>query len=227
MRKIVYFCLALLLVGLFGCSANTVQSKPGPKPATASSDTIPAYVKAEAKRVSALVRAVQNPHTFTVVGVSDLHYLKGDTQVDRALNEMALGIKEVSSQVPVDYKIAFGDYIYRGKGFENFQDGVEEMQAATDILNKALGVEGNQIRLTGNHDANAMELDKGELKQFFTMHDLYQYLGKYNEKMVTDSVNPEGNYGYIDIPEKKIRIVCLNTSDFTDEGKPTVVPDNE
>ena len=96
MRKIVYFCLALLLVGLFGCSANTVQSKPGPKPATASSDTIPAYVKAEAKRVSALVRAVQNPHTFTVVGVSDLHYLKGDTQVDRALNEMALGIKEVS-----------------------------------------------------------------------------------------------------------------------------------
>lgn len=45
--------------------------------------------------------------------------------------------------------------------------------------------------------------------------------------MVTDSVNPEGNYGYIDIPEKKIRIVCLNTSDFTDEGKPTVAPDKK
>ena len=227
MRKIVYFCLALLLAGLFGCSFNTVQSKPGPKPAAASADTVPAYVKAEAKRVSALVRAVQNPHTFTIIGVSDLHYLKANAQVGKALNEMALGIKEVSSQVPVDIKIAFGDYIYRGKGFENYRDGVEEMQAATDILNTAFGQRGNQIRLTGNHDANAMELDKGELKKFFTMHDLYQYLGKHDEKMVTDSVNPEGNYGYIDIPEKKIRIVCLNTSDFTDEGKPIVVPDKK
>ena len=154
---------------------------------------VPAYVKAEAKRVSGLVRAVQNPHTFTIIGVSDLHYLKGNAQIGRALNEMALGVKEISSQVPVDYKIAFGDYIYRGKGCENYRDGVEEMQAATGILNKAFGQSGNQIRLTGNHDANAMELDKGELN----------------------------------IPEKKIRIICLNTSDFTDEGKPTVVPDKK
>ena len=53
------------------------------------------------------------------------------------------------------------------------------------------------------------------------MQDIYRYLGRYNGKMVTDSVNPKGNYGYIDIPEKKIRIICLNTSDFTDEGKPS------
>ena len=227
MRKIVYFCLVLLLVALFGCSVNTAQSKPESKPAAASSGIVPDYVKAEAKRVSGLVRAVQNPHTFTITGVSDLHYLKDNAQVDRALNEMALGIKEISSQVPVDYKIAFGDYIYRGKGCENYRDGVEEMQAATGILNKAFGQSGNQIRLTGNHDANAMELDKGELKQFFTMHDLYGFVGKYNGNMITDSLNPEGNYGYIDIPEKKIRIICLNTSDFTDEGKPTVVPDKK
>ena len=227
MRKIVYFCLALLLVGLFGCGVNTTQSKPDPKPAAASAGTVPAYVQAEAKRVSDLVRAVQNPHTFTIVAVSDLHYLKGDAKVGKALNEMALGIKEVLSQVPVDYKIAFGDYIYRGKGYEKYQDGVEEMQAANDILNTAFGQSGNQVRLTGNHDANAMELDRGELKQFFTMHDLYQYLGKHSGNMITDSLNPEGNYGYIDIPEKKIRIICLNTSDFTDEGKPTVIPDQK
>ena len=227
MKKTFCFCLALLLVCLFGCGVNTGQSKSDMKSGSFSSNTVPAYVKAEAKRVSGLVRAVQNPHTFTIVGVSDLHYMKGNAQIGKALNEMALGIKEVLSQVPVDYKIAFGDYIYRGKGFENYRDGVEEMQAATDILNTAFGHGGNQIRLTGNHDTNAMELDKGEPKKFFSMHDLYQYLGKHNEKMVTDSVNPEGNYGYIDIPEKKIRIVCLNTSDFTDEGKPTVVPDKK
>ena len=177
MRKIVYFCLALLLVALLGCSVNTAQSKPGPKPAAASDDSVPANVKAEAKRVSGLVHAVQNPHTFTIIGVSDMHYLKGNAQVGRALNEMALGIKEISSQVPVDYKIAFGDYIYRGKGCENYRDGVEEMQAAIGILDKAFGQSGNQIRLTGNHDANAMELDTGTPKQFFTMHALSGYVG--------------------------------------------------
>ena len=228
MKKIIYVCLALLLVSLFGCDVNTRQSKPDTKPDTVVADTVPAYVKAEAKRVSDLVRAVQNPHTFTIVAVSDMHYLKGDALVGKALNEMALGLKEISSQVSVDYKIAFGDYIYRRvNGYENYRDGVEEMQAATGILNKAFGQSGKQIRLTGNHDANAMELDVGEMKQFFTMHDLYQYVGKYNGNMITDRLNPEGNYGYIDIPEKKIRIVCLNTSDFTDEGKPAVVPDKK
>ena len=228
MRKLIYFFLALLLVGLFGCGTNTGQNKSDTKPESASSETVPEYVKAEAKRVSGLVRAVQNKNTFTIIGVSDLHYLKGDAQVSKALNDMALGIREIALQVPVDYKIAFGDYIYRGKGgYEKYSDGVEEMQAATDILNKAFGLDGNQVRLTGNHDANSMQLDKGELKKFFTMHDTYRYVGKYNEKMITDSVNPEGNYGYIDIPEKKIRIICLNTSDFADEGKPAVTPDKK
>ena len=107
--------------------------------------------------------------------------------------------------MPVDYKMAFGDYIHSGKGgYENYRDGVEEMKAAEDLLNKAFGRGKNQIRLTGNHDANAMELEKGELKKYFSMHDIYRYLGRYNGKMVTDSVNPKGNYGYIDIPEKKI-----------------------
>ena len=227
MKKIINLCLVLFLVCLFGCGVSADQNNSGTKTKASSSAPVPAYVQAEAKRVSDLVRAAQNPYTFTIVAVSDLHYLKGNAQIGKALNDMALGVKEVLSQVPVDYKIAFGDYIYRGKGNEKYQDGVEEMKAATDILNTAFGRGENQIRLTGNHDANAMELDKGELKKYFSMHDLYQFLGKHNGKMVTDSVNPEGNYGYIDIPEKKIRIVCLNTTDFTDEGKPTAAPDKK
>ena len=227
MKKIINLCLVLFLVCLFGCGVSAGQSNFGTKTKASSCASVPAYVKTEAKRVSDLVRAVQNPNTFTIVAVSDLHYLKGNAQISKALNDMALGVKEVSAQTPVDYKMAFGDYIYRGKGNENYRDGVEEMKAAADILNTAFGRGKNQIRLTGNHDANAMELDKGELKKYFSMQDLYRYLGKYNGKMVTDSVNPKGNYGYIDIPEKKIRIVCLNTTDFTDEGKPTAAPDKK
>ncbi len=226
MKKILWVCLALLVIGLFGCSSYANQGKPDVKPKEVSADTVPAYVKAEAKRVSDLVRAAQNQNTFTILGVSDMHFLKGDAQIGNALQDMALGIKEVLAQTPVDYKIAFGDYIFRMKpGYENYQDGVVEMKSAADLLNTAFGQSGNQIRLTGNHDANSMQLDQGELKHYFTTHDIYGYVGKYNDKnAVTDSANPEGNYGYIDLPEKKLRIIYLNTSDFTDEGKPDVVP---
>ena len=228
MKKVFYVCMMSLLFSFFSCVAGT-DYNPFNNTANASpSASVPAYVKTEAKRVSDLARAVQNPNTFTIVAVSDMHYLKGNAMVRDALNDMALGVKEVSAQMPVDYKMAFGDYIYRGKGgYENYRDGVEEMKAAEDLLNKAFGRGKNQIRLTGNHDANAMELEKGELKKYFPMQDIYRYLGRYNGKMVTDSVNPKGNYGYIDIPEKKIRIICLNTSDFTDEGKPSVMPDKK
>ena len=217
----------LVFVSIFGFVINAKQDFFSNSANAGTPASVPAYVQAEAKRVSDLARAVQNPNTFTIVAVSDMHYLKGNALVRNALNDMALGVKEVSAQTPVDYKMAFGDYIYRGKGNEKYQDGVEEMKAAADILNTGFGRGKNQIRLTGNHDANAMELKKGVLKKYFSMRDIYQYLGKYNGEMVTDSVNPEGNYGYVDIPEKKIRIVCLNTSDFTDEGKPTVMPDQK
>ena len=227
MKKVFYVCMVSLLFSFFSCVAGTDYNPFNNTANAGPSASVPAYVKTEAKRVSDLARAVQNPNTFTIVAVSDMHYLKGNVMVRDALNDMALGVKEVISQTPVDYKMAFGDYIYRGGGYENYRDGVEEMKAAADLLNTAFGRGKNQIRLTGNHDANAMELDKGQLKKYFSMQDIYRYLGKYNGNMVTDSVNPKGNYGYIDIPEKKIRIICLNTSDFTDKGKPSVVPNNK
>lgn len=137
---------------------------------------------------------------------------------------MAFGVKEVLAKTHVDYKVALGDYIYRVAGYENYHDGVDEMIAATKILNKCFGNSSNQIRLTGNHDTNSLHLDNGILNNYFSMDDLHNYISKYNVKMITDNSNPKGNYGYIDIPKKKIRIICLNTSDFTDEGKPTVIP---
>lgn len=226
MKKTIYICLMLAFVSIFSCVIDTDNAFLSNTANASPSASVPAYVQAEAKRVSDLARAVQNPNTFTIVAVSDLHYLKGDATVCHALNDMAFGVKAVLAQTPVDYKIAFGDYIYRKKdGYESYRDGVEEMKAVTDILNTCFGHSKNQIRLTGNHDTNSMELDRGVLKKYFTMNDLYGYLGKYNGEMVTDRVNPKGNYGYIDIPEKKIRIICLNTSDFTDEGKPSVKPD--
>lgn len=224
-KKVINICLSLLFIVFFGCSINVNQNKSDTKLQAYSADNVPDYVKTEAKRVSDLIRAAQNSNTFTIIGVSDLHYLKGNSQIDNAITDMALGVKEISAQIPVDYKIAFGDYIFRKSGYENYDDGVVEMEAATNLLNTAFGEKGKQIRLTGNHDINSMELDNGELKKYFTTRDIYRYVGKYHDKRtVTDSVNPECNYGYIDIPEKKIRIIYLNTSDFTDEQKPPVKP---
>jgi len=226
MIKKLYICCVLMIILIY-CFA--IKEEPFFDLAKVfSSNTAPLYVQNEAKRVSGLVRSVQNEHTFTILAVSDLHYWDGNETVSDSLNDMAQGVKAVLSQTHVDYKVAFGDYIYRvAGGYEDYQAGVNEMTVAVKILNDCFGKSTNQIRLTGNHDTNALQLDHGTLKKYFSMKDMYDYIGKYNKSMVKDSVNPLGNYGYIDIPGKKIRIICLNTSDFTDEGKPPSVPQNK
>lgn len=182
------------------------------------------YVKEESDRVSNLVRAVQTPNSFTFIGISDLHYRAGDSTVKRALNDMKNGVANICSQVKIDYLMAFGDYIYRVGSVSEYNAGKEEMISSVKIIHDAFSeMPCNQIRLVGNHDPNSLELNNGELEKYFSMKDLYNFIGTYG-KIIKDSENDVGSYGYIDLSDKKIRIIALNTSDFTDEGHPTIKP---
>ena len=140
MKKLLFLFPVLILVLVLNSENITGQNLLGnflTSSHSYSSNYDPSYVQKEAKRVSELVRSVQNQNTFTILAVSDLHYWKGNVDVNNSLNDMIYGVKALLSQIHVDYKIAFGDYIYRTTGgYEDYKAGVEEMQAATKILNE-------------------------------------------------------------------------------------------
>ena len=200
------------------------------------------YVTEEANRVADLVRTLHNnisyrqsqnddptsKKPFTFISISDLHFLydggSNNSEVERALNDMANGVNEIANQVEVDYLFGLGDYIYRlvtdrSKDvftiYDSFDDGKQEMIAAMKIVSRAFdNINIPQIRLVGNHDPNSIELGTGA--RAFSMSDLNYFITRHNDDFVVDESNPEGCYGYVDIENKKLRVVALNTSDFSD-----------
>lgn len=185
---------------------------------------IPGYILTEADSVSERVRSVQTPGTFTFATISDLHYYYQDPTVKRALRDMVKGLQNIARQTKIDYLLALGDYIYRTGTVTDFSAGkIEMIECTKDVYDAFASIPCPQIRLVGNHDPNSLELTDSQLVKYFSMNDLYNFIGSHN-KYTKDPMNPGGSYGYIDLPDQKIRIIALNTSDFTDEGHPVVNP---
>ena len=162
-------------------------------------------------------------NTFSFIAVGDMHYWYNNPVVKRSIRDMGNAVELICDQFTPDYLISFGDQIYRYRDQYLFSEGKAEMIACEKLLNNCFnGLNIPQIRLVGNHDPNSLQLNNGALEKYFTMNDLYKYIGKYSTTLTTDPLNTTGSYGYVDISAKKLRVICLNTSDFTDEGHPPI-----
>lgn len=179
-------------------------------------EEIKPYVKAEADRVASLVRSVQTDKTLTMISISDLHYRDDVSLVKSAITDMADAIGVLHSQIHTDYDVSYGDVIYAmwaGDGLSDrvsYSDGVTDMVAVEKLQHSGFGLH-RQIRLVGNHDMNA---DDSSGNKWFGMNMLYGFFGAYSEVLDKPENYRNRSYGYIDDDFLKIRIICLNTSDF-------------
>ena len=174
------------------------------------------YVIAEANRVAGNVRAVQGGKTITMLSISDLHYRDDVAEIINAINDMSNAIDELQRQLHFDYDASYGDIIYAMAAVDgrtartSYADGVIDYNGVTKLINAPFG-NRKQLRLVGNHDMNA--LDSSGTKSF-SMDMIYSYFGIYNEDLSRPATYRNRGYGYIDDEYRKLRIICLNTSDF-------------
>lgn len=174
------------------------------------------YVISEANRVADNVRDVQNGKTVTTIGISDTHYRSDDETVMNAIKDMSNGVSEIRRQIFTDFDVCYGDigYVYTGyTGFiQNKQSMIEETKLVSDCFSSE-----RQIRLAGNHDVNAIQSP-----YYFTEDNVYGFSGIYNTILNKPETNRNRSYGYMDDEYRKLRFICLNTSDFADQpgGKP-------
>lgn len=174
------------------------------------------YVKTEADRVAGLVRSVQTDKTLTMISISDLHYRDDVAEIKNAIDDMSAAIGVLHSQIHTDYDVSYGDVIYAmwaGDGLTDrvsYADGVTDMVAVEKLQHSGFGLHP-QIRLVGNHDVNA---DDSSGNKWFGMNMLYGFFGAYSEVLDKPESYRNRSYGYIDDEYRKLRIICLNTSDF-------------
>ena len=177
---------------------------------------IPEYVKSEALSVAKKIAAKQAElaNQITFVAMSDTHY--AGEQVDNwqeysniSAQHAGMAAQILSYCLPIDFACHLGDYTFGSANTttELLKSQIEKVSQFLDSNFKGIP----QFRTVGNHDT-------GEYGTLVGAEYLYEAIGSKCEGATYGSTTY--GYCYRDFTDKKVRVICLNTSEGeTDNGK--------
>ena len=176
---------------------------------------IPEYVKSEALSVAKKVAAKQAElnNQITFIAMSDTHY--AGEQVDNwqeysniSTEHAGMAAQILSYCLPIDFACHLGDYTFGSANTttELLKSQIEKVSQFLDSNFKGIP----QFRTVGNHDT-------GEYGTLVGAEYLYEAIGSKCEGATYGSTTY--GYCYRDFTDKKVRVICLNTSEGeTDNG---------
>lgn len=172
---------------------------------TADAEAVPGYVRSEAQRLAQTVQQRQNGGTFSLLCCSDPHYSASHgytKQMAQSVLHAGQAMAILRRQVHLDGAAMLGDLVWDGG--ETAQQGLDAMRFVNEAL--ADGFSGvPNFRTRGNHDCMAQS------ERVLTDGEIFANVGIYNDGVVMgDRV---GGWCYRDYPDRKIRVVCLNTAE--------------
>ena len=177
---------------------------------------IPEYVKSEALSVAKKVAAKQAElnNQITFIAMSDTHY--AGEQVDNwqeysniSTEHAGMAAQILSYCLPIDFACHLGDYTFGSANTttELLKSQIEKVSQFLDSNFRGIP----QFRTVGNHDT-------GEYGTLVGAEYLYEAIGSKCEGATYGSTTY--GYCYRDFTDKKVRVICLNTSEGeTDSGK--------
>lgn len=174
--------------------------------AETASETIPTYVRTEAEAVARLVHQHQSNDSIVFPFLSDAHcgyYTDKENEATKLAGQL---LNLVGKRVPFDFIVNGGDMANgaydttREMTFEQYEDYTE---LTADARKGVLAV-----WVPGNHD-DAPYMATADRA---TEKDLFALIGRKNR--ISGAVCPDGcNYGYLDLENRKLRVIYLDTDD--------------
>ena len=190
-------------IGEMGAAVSALPSKDNITHAE-----IPDYVKAEALEVAKKVEAVRTADSIVFVAASDAHQLDTNTNIVVGNTHAGMALKALAYILPgIDFCCYLGDYTWGANTTTIAEMKRHITEISNDIDEAFLGIP--QFRTVGNHDAGAYAVSQNGT----TIPDaeLYQMIGKYCNGATFGSTT--AGYCYRDFNSKRLRVVCLNTSE--------------
>ena|GEM_PF-6334023 len=166
---------------------------------TTSNETSETYVKEEALAVTE--RLTTSPGTFKMVFVTDLHNMDDVPRLEHA-NQAIQALCRVND---IDCVVFGGDYIRNWTEITK-KEAIEDIKQCRSKFRHQIVP---TLWLNGNHDTN------GYVGERLTKEEAFELIADQNavHEAVANEDDPYGNYGYLDFPDKKVRVVFVNTSD--------------
>ena len=173
---------------------------------------IPDYIKAAALEVAKKVRAVQTSESITFIAASDAHQLDTSTDIVSGNQHAGMALKALAYMLPgIDFCCYLGDYTW-GASTTTIAEMKQHIAEINNDIDEAFhGIP--QFRTVGNHDTGAYAVAQNGTT--ISDAELYQMIGKYCAGATFGSTT--AGYCYRDFDSKKLRVICLNTSESLTE----------
>jgi hypothetical protein len=165
-------------------------------------DTVPDYVKEEAREAADKVVAVRDAYSFVFGAVSDLHY-NGESAA--SILHAGMGMYEIHKRTRLDAVLNFGDVLYGNMNSGDVEGFPYVRHCLSDVIRAV-----PYIHMQGNHDECDSACTETEEKQKYFAH-----IGASNAGAVTDWPNRHRNYGYRDFEDERMRVIYLNSVDLS------------
>lgn len=176
---------------------------------------VPDYVKSEALRVANLVESVRKDDSIVFLAMSDSHHCgeQSDTgwQTNTNIGNLhaVQAAKILSYVLDMDFACHLGDLTF-GHGTttsELLHHQLEEMTNWLDESQKGIPT----FMSLGNHDTGMYAVNGGTETEFESIEYLFSIFGARCEGATYGST--EHGYCYRDFDSKKLRVICLNSSE--------------
>lgn len=156
---------------------------------------VPSYVKSEADALVSKVVSAQGSRVFTLAAITDLHY--GNGSYTDGILHASQALAYINKQVKLDAFAVLGDYT-DGYPADSVDNAFGDCRKVNSLLSSMEAVPN--LRIQGNHDFYS------GYAQFVHYH-----IQAYSEGVTWGDKN--GGYFYRDFADKKLRIICINTTE--------------
>ena len=188
----------------FSGSYNDLTDKP-------TIPTIPEYVYTEAETVARIVNQRQSSDSIVFPFLSDAHCGYYTDTGNAAATLAGQLLNQIGKRVPYDFIVHGGDFS-TGAWNTTKLDSFEHIEDYTELMSEAnKGVPS--LWCAGNHDDAAYQATSGRVSQ----KELFGLVGRKNR--ISGALCPNGcNYGYMDLENRKLRVIYLDTDDKRNWG---------
>lgn len=171
-----------------------------------SGETIPEYVRTEAETVARIVNQHQSNDSIVFPFLSDAHCGYYTDTENAATTLAGQLLNQIGKRAPYDFIVHGGDYS-TGAWNTTKEMAFEQIEDYTELTSEAdKGVPS--VWCAGNHDDAPYQATAGRV----TQKELFGLVGRKNR--MSGAVCPNGcNYGYLDLENRKLRVIYLDTDD--------------
>ncbi len=173
------------------------------------SEYVPEYLSNQVEKMLLKVSDYQNEDSFVFVAASDAHLKTGDSNSETGLKHMSQAMKLITESYPVDFGAYLGDMTSGGSD-KDIDESKSEIMKVNSALFQALQHMPSFI-CHGSEDylLNSYYRNNGYILQ----SDIRNLITARNKNIPDGAGDVERGYFYRDINERKVRVICLNTSD--------------